>query len=134
MSEQVSIRYEIKGKRMRLPFIELTEKILGKDYELSIAFVSPRVSKQLNTKYRGKPHSTNILSFPLGKKTGELILDQKKITAEAPQFGLSTKNFTLYLLIHGMLHLKGYSHGSTMEKYERKFLRQFTVPLPENLA
>jgi len=31
-----------------------------------------------------------------------------------------------YLFIHGLLHLKGFEHSSTMEKEEKKYMRLFS--------
>lgn len=114
-----------KGKLPRLPFVLLKEKILGKDYTLSIAVVSSKKSKELNLKHRGKNKPTNILSFPLSKKSGELILELGVIDTEYEKFNMTRKNFIGFLLIHGMLHLKGMDHGSTMERYEKKYKNEF---------
>jgi ssRNA-specific RNase YbeY (16S rRNA maturation enzyme) len=40
-------------------------------------------------------------------------------------FGMTMRTFTAFLVIHGMLHLKGLEHGSTMETAERKYMKQF---------
>ncbi len=126
--EKVSITYiQTKGKLPRLPFVQMKEAILGKNYDLSIACVSPLISKKLNNTYRGKNKPTNILSFPLSKKDGELVLDLALIKKEAPKFERSYRRFVGFLLIHGMLHLKGMQHGSTMEGKERKFLKKFEL-------
>jgi len=123
----VSIAYTAKGKLPRLPFVRMKDAILGKKYELSIACVPSAISRKLNRTYRKKDKPTNILSFPLSKNGGELVLDVALIKHEAPAFGLSYRKFAGLLLIHGMLHLKGMQHGSTMESKERKFLKKFEL-------
>jgi probable rRNA maturation factor len=89
--------------------------------------------RKLNRTYRSKDKPTNVLSFPLSKNSGELILTPSVIAREAPKFGISVRAMTIYLAIHGLLHLKGMDHGSTMENRERKFLTEFGVPLPNTL-
>ena len=114
------------GKRPSLPFARLKEAILGKSYSLSIALVTPEQSHAINKQYRDKDKPTNVLSFPLSKNSGELILDIETSCADAPNFDMSKTKFLLFLVIHGMLHLKGMDHGSTMEKAEQKFLKKFS--------
>lgn len=115
-----------KGPLPRVPFLALKDAILGKKYELSISFVSPAISHKWNKQYRGKDKPTNVLSFPLSKKSGELLLCESVMKKEAPDFEMPYRKFMIFLLIHGMLHLKGMDHGSTMERKERKFLKEFS--------
>lgn len=114
-----------KGKLPRLPFDSIREKILGSKYELSVTFLTPSAQKKLNKKYRGKNKSTNILSFPLSKKNGEITFDLSLVKKESKNFDMTYSQFLKYLFIHGCLHLKGYEHSSTMEKEERKYLKIF---------
>jgi probable rRNA maturation factor len=129
----IQIVQKTKGKLERLPFARMKEAILGTRYELSIAIVGNTLSKKLNRTYRGKDKPTNVLSFPLSKNSGELILTPSVIAREAPKFGVSVRVMTAYLVIHGMLHLKGLDHGSTMESRERQLLMKFGFSLPNTL-
>ncbi len=122
--EYLSIRGTI-GKLKDLPISLLKEDILGKDYELSVAFVGPRTSRKLNRTYREKDYPTNVLSFPLDKKTGELVLCMEVIKKEFKKWDKNLFEFTGFLVIHGMLHLKGMDHGSIMEKQEQKFYAKY---------
>lgn len=96
--------------------------ILGKEYSLSIAFVTPKISRELNKKYRKKDRATNILSFALSKNLGELVLCKSVIKTEAKKQGQTIDQWTGFLVIHGMLHLKGLDHGKKMEKLENTYL------------
>lgn len=124
-SDTLSITRMTKGKLPGLPFLRVKNAVLGAAYDLSIVFATPALSRKLNKHYRGKDHPTNILSFPLSKTSGELIISLAKVRADAPAFGKSYENFLGFLLIHGMLHLKGYEHGSTMERHEARFAKKF---------
>lgn len=126
MSTNCEIINKTKGTLPRVPFAKVKDAILGKDYELSIASVSKAESKRLNGTLRGKDYPTNILSFPLSKDSGEIILQMDKVKADAPNFDMNLKKFLLFLFIHGCLHLKGFEHSSIMEKEERKFLKKFS--------
>lgn len=123
----ISFIYKTKGKLPRLPFANMKNEILGEDYELTIVSATNNLSKKLNNEYRQKNYPTNILSFPLSKKEGEIILDLKTIKKEAPSFNMSYTNFLGFLVIHGMLHLKGMEHGSTMERQEKKWCKKFSI-------
>lgn len=105
-------------------FDKLKDDILGKDYSLSIAFVGPKKSQEINKLYRQKDKPTNVLSFPLSKDTGEIILCKSVIRKEAKSFDMTPDKFLFFLVIHGMLHLKGYDHGELMEKKEKFYLKK----------
>lgn len=115
-----SIKNTGKGRLPRLPFLDIKNEVLGTEYDLSLVFARNSLSKKLNKEHRGKDKPTNVLSFPLSKDSGEIFIDTEKARAEAGEFG---KNFTTHvghLFIHGLLHLKGLDHGSTMDKEEEK--------------
>lgn len=114
-----------KGKLPSLPFVRLRDAILGPDYELSIMFATPAVSRALNKQYRDKDYPTNILSFPLSKKSGEIVISLAKARADAKNFDKPYPKFLGYLLIHGMLHLKGFDHGSRMDTQEELYSKKF---------
>jgi len=127
---KLSIRNTTKGKPPRLPFELLDtmrKHILGTAYELSVAYVSKEESRRLNKTLRQKDSPTNVLSFSLSKTSGELIMHLPLLKKQAPLFHLSEKKFFIYLLIHGMLHLKGHVHNATMDKEEARLCRKFEV-------
>jgi probable rRNA maturation factor len=131
MAEDFSISNISKAKYPVLPFFDLKNDILGKNYSLSIAMVTEKISCEINTRYRRKNKSTNVLSFPLSKNEGELILCPKVIKRESKDkeknFGKNYRDLFGFLVIHGMLHLKGYEHGSKMESEEEKYKKIFKI-------
>src|SRR3989344_8442460 len=112
-------------KAMR--FEELKNDILGKDYSLSIAFVSEKKSREINKKYRNKDKPTNVLSFALRPNEGELVLCKAVIKRETKIFGKNFDQLLRFLVIHGMLHLKGMKHGERMEKFEKVYCEKFRI-------
>jgi probable rRNA maturation factor len=110
-----------------LPFVQIKDAVLGKDYELSLVFVTPKEVARLNTTYRNKPLATDILSFPLDKNSGEIFMNMEEVKKESKKFERELKNFIQFLFIHGCVHLKGFTHGSRMESEERKFRKEFGV-------
>jgi probable rRNA maturation factor len=115
-----------KGTLPRVPFLALKEKILGKKYELSIRFAAPSEAQALNMLHRGKDYIPNTLSFPLSTHSGEIILCRSAMRREYKQFEMTYDDYLVFIIIHSMLHLKGYEHGSTMERTEQRLLKIFT--------
>jgi probable rRNA maturation factor len=128
-----SITNKTKSTLPRVSFVNIKNIVLGKNYSLSLVFIGERKSAELNLSYRNKNKPTNILSFPLDKKTpvcagrGEIFITQKVAKKEAVLFNRKPDNFIVFLFIHGLLHLKGMEHGSRMERAEAKLCKQFRV-------
>ena len=125
MQGEFSLINITKGKLPSLPFVQIKDDILGQDYNLSIAFVGEAKSKELNKRYRNKDKSTNILSFALSKNAGELVLCPNVIKKEYKNFDRKLPEFIGFLVIHGMLHLKGFEHSSKMERAEQKYDQRY---------
>lgn len=119
------IANKTKGKRPRLPFSRITDLVLGPDYDLSLVFIGSKRSQKLNREYRGRDYPANVLSFPLSEDAGEMFIDLTEARKQASSFDLPYQKFVGYLFIHGLLHLKGYTHGSKMEREEMRIRRQF---------
>lgn len=110
-----------------LPYHDIMRKILGNTYELSVACIGRTRARRLNKELRNKDKVANVLSFPLSKQSGEITLCLEKIKSEAKKFNHSYKQHTAFLFIHGLLHLKGMEHGSTMEREEQKMMRAYNL-------
>lgn len=108
-----------------VPFLRIKESLIGKNYSLTIIFCTPEESRIRNKTYRGKDYPTNILSFPLDDTTGEIYICLSVARADAKKFDMSYHKFLHLLVIHGILHLKGHEHGSTMDTLEETYLQKF---------
>ncbi|HEY4505629.1 MAG TPA: rRNA maturation RNase YbeY [Candidatus Paceibacterota bacterium] len=126
-TENFNITNRTKSTVPPVPFANIKNVALGKKYSLSLVFIGEAESRKLNNSYRGKNKPTNILSFPLDKKTGEIFITLKVAGKEAKDFGRKLPNFIAFLFIHGLMHLKGYRHGCTMERAESKLCKKFGV-------
>lgn len=125
--ENFSISYTTKGKLPRLPFVDVKNDILGKDYCLSIAVVTKSQAQKLNILYRGKDYVPNILSFSLTKKSGEIILHLPTIKKEYKNFEMTLNEYILYLCIHGCVHLLGHDHGRKMTALETLYKKKYKI-------
>ena len=112
---------------------KIAKKILGKKFDLSLAFIDDKRMRVLNKTYRKKDETTDILSFKLDKNSGEILISKKTAARKAESYRLKAKSYLDYLVIHGSLHLKGLRHGVIMEKQEKKFCKFFKITLPNFL-
>lgn len=122
---------ESEGKRLQDLAREILKFLGHKGAVVEINLIKGSVMRSLNRKFRGKDSTTNVLSFEAprnfprlpGKATrflGEIYLDPTYIRRRGENIE--------YLLIHGLLHLLGFSHERyddriNMTRLEKKLLR-----------
>ena len=123
----LSITQETTGKLPSLPFLDMKNSILGKKYELSLVFMNKKHAIEMHKEWKSKNDPVNILSFPLSKNEGEILVSLDKAKTECKKFGQTYENYVGFLFIHGCVHLKGFSHGSKMETVEKKFRKKFKI-------
>jgi len=85
--------------------------------ELTIRLVENEESAALNFQYRNKQGPTNVLSFPFEPLTdlplpllGDLIICAPLVVKEARTQGKAVRAHWAHLVVHGVLHLRGYDH------------------------
>jgi len=86
--------------------------------EFSVAFVSDRRMKELNSFFRGKDSTTDVLSFPHEpdefdndpSNLGDIVISANQAARQADENGLTLENEIKQLILHGLLHLCGYDH------------------------
>ena len=115
-----------------MPFERTAKVVLGEKFDLSLVFIGTSRSKTLNQKYRGKSYAANVLAFPISENSAEIFITLPLARAEAGKFGMIFEKFVFYLFIHALCHLKGFEHGSTMEREEKKILRKFKINVEKN--
>lgn len=125
--DNFTITNKTKTNTPRVDFLNIKNAGLGKNYSLSLVFIGEKKSKELNFAYRGKNKPTNILSFPLSKTSGEIFICMNVARREAKSFDRKLDNFIAFLFIHGLTHLKGLTHGDTMERAEIKLRKKFKI-------
>src|SRR3954466_6893649 len=104
----------------------IAERVLP-GWEVSLVFVSPTTARRLNKKLRGKSYTPNVLSYKAGAKHGEILICREVAKKQAPEYGMGYQKFVLFLFIHGLLHLEGRRHGTTMERREQELLQEFSM-------
>lgn len=111
--------------KTNIPFLDIKNEILGKDYKLSLSLVGEKRARQINQNSRNKDYVPNVLSFPLAKKVGEIYLTPAMAKKEAATLNHAFKKHLTFLYIHGLLHLRGLDHGTKMESLEKKYLAKY---------
>jgi probable rRNA maturation factor len=91
---------------------------------VTIRIVGRGEGRRLNERFRRKGYATNVLSFAYGR-TGDIVLCHPLIAREAREQRKSVRAHYAHLVVHGMLHLRGYAHGRRMEDHEIRVLRRF---------
>lgn len=89
--------------------------------ELGLAFVGPEEIRALKREHLAIDEVTDVLSFPidgrdelpegLPRQLGDVVLCPEVVGSEWRR-----------PLVHGLLHLLGYEHGSEMEERESRYL------------
>src|SRR5690606_19697534 len=105
------------------------QKILKKEKDLVVVFVTEAKMKQLNFQFRKKNKPTDILSFdPIEDNVlGELVLCLPVLKRQAKEHELSLNHEIGYMLIHGILHLLGYDHETNSKDAKIMFDIQDTL-------
>ena len=117
----LSIQNLTRTKLSKAQF-ERARTLVLPSWDISLAFVGPARAQTLNKSLRRKTYTPNVLSYEVGPHSGEIIICPSVAKKQAPEYGMSASAFSLLLFIHGLFHLKGMAHGTTMEKSERAIL------------
>lgn len=120
----LDIRNFTRSSIPRFPYAAALATILP-DWELSLVFVGRTRAQKMNIALRNKDYVPNVLSYEVGKKSGEIVICLEVAKKQAPDYDLSYTHFVGFLFIHGCLHLKGMRHGDTMDAKERLILERF---------
>ena len=96
---------------------------------LTLRVVGTREGRRLNSLFRKKDRATNVLSFPLDGE-GDIVLCHPVVAREARAQGKRVAAHYAHLVVHGVLHLRGFEHGREMERREVRILRGFGVADP----
>jgi len=106
----------------------LTQLELG-NVELSVLLCDDVFIRELNRGYRGKDKPTDVLSFPLvddnavGKRMlGDVVISVETAGRQAQKHGKTLLDEATTLLVHGILHLLGYSHENDKDELKMNTL------------
>ncbi|MBV5309915.1 rRNA maturation RNase YbeY [Chromatium okenii] len=115
--------------------------------ELTIRIVNQIESATLNREYRGIDRPTNVLSFPfelppgiapddpIADLLGDIVICAAVVEREAQEQQKTLIAHWAHLVVHGVLHLRGYDHlnddeAEQMETLETQILSDLGFPSP----
>ena len=127
----VTVQYAVP--RRGVPSAALLRKwaLTASFSEVNLRIVGEREGRNLNRTFRKINRATNVLSF----HTGDIVLCHPVIRREAKAQGKSLAAHYAHLVVHGVLHLRGYAHekkrdAARMEAREIRLLRRLGVRNP----
>ncbi len=133
-------RLPIDAKRLELAVHEILLEAGITVGELSLVVVDDPTIHELNRKHLDHDYPTDVLSFCLeespGRIVGEVIVSADTAIENASDYGWQAESELLLYVIHGTLHLVGYSdkgdeETSAMRSAEAKYLLRCGIEVPE---
>ncbi len=112
---------------------------------LSIKLSNDISIRKINLKWKGLDKPTNVLSFPNREKfniyetnmiyLGDIILAYETIEKERKIKKIDLQKHLAHILVHGILHLKGYTHKNIedtklMQNEEIRILKNLKIQNP----
>ncbi len=106
----------------------------GRKAELALRVVDEAEMAELNLRYRHRQGATNVLSFPFEAPEGvapgflgDVVVCAPVVRREASEQGKPEAAHWAHMIVHGVLHLRGYDHltseeAERMEARERRIL------------
>lgn len=106
--------------------------------EVSITIVSDKEIQEINRAYRGINQPTDVISFEIqddlddlppdvqdqvGNMLGDIIVSIDRAREQATEYNHSVEREVGFLVVHGFLHLLGYTHD-TEEEEQQMFTKQ----------
>ncbi len=113
-----------------------------KQKNITVRLVDETESQALNKQFRGRDRPTNVLSFPSEVPRdiepdylGDIVICAPVVEQEARDQNKVLNAHWAHMLVHGLLHLKGYDHLNTleaeeMESREKQILQAMGFPDP----
>lgn len=130
----IESRFPADRGKIRDFVVQYISKRLGGSVEVGISIVGDRKMKALNSHYRNKPETTDVLSFPIDDpsassrkdiqvgfsqdksapdktmRLGDVIISYPQVILEAADTNTMVDEKLEFLIAHGLDHLMGIHH------------------------
>ena len=118
-------------------FVSRAQRASRLQGRVNVLITTSAEMKSLNRRFRGKDKPTDVLSFPaepdLKKQfAGEIAISAEIAAQNARALGHTPAEEIKILILHGLLHLRGYDHecdNGTMARREKQLRAQLRLPL-----
>jgi probable rRNA maturation factor len=93
--------------------------------EFAVVVSSDAAVRRANSRFRGLPKATDVLSFPDGEngRLGDILISAQRAQRQAEEHGHSVDEEIKILVLHGLLHLLGHDHESDNGEMKRAEIR-----------
>ena len=145
----VLIQKEAKWKTTEINTVRKVLKVTKiKRDGLTIRLSNDKDVRVFNLKWKGVNKPTNILSFLSNDKVfsfennmvylGDIIISYDTLLKEVKNKKIDFQHHLSHILIHGILHLKGYTHEKEndtrlMQNEEKRLLKNLNIRNPYNI-
>ena len=127
--ESLSRKFQGLEKKVQAVVRPALRRLKKQSTRVDVYLISEAGMRALNKRFRERKRSTNVLSFkePKGFPHPEATTSYLGEIYLAPDYVRRKKENLEYLLVHGLLHLLGYTHLKKndrirMERLEKKLL------------
>ena len=105
-NRQRGVKLDAEGLRRKLRAILVANGLTFRT--LGIILVSDRHISAFNRRFCGHPGPTDVISFPQGRRSGEILISVETAGRQAVERAHSLERELLVLALHGALHLSGH--------------------------
>jgi probable rRNA maturation factor len=117
-------------------FVTRARRAAGLRAAVNVLVTSSAEMKSLNRRFGGKDEATDVLSFPASPNharrfAGEIAISADIAVRNARSLGHAAGVEIKILVLHGILHLRGYDHErdrGQMARKEQKLRRELHLP------
>lgn len=110
-----SPQQRIPSARTLTQFLSDARRLVKIRGQVTVLLTTDKAIRRLNSRFRGKNKSTDVLSFPAStagpiKVAGDLAISIPTAGRQALAEGHDLSTEVKVLILHGLLHLAGYDH------------------------
>lgn len=135
-------RFPFRQQKKLHLICDLVDKVVGElPGMVNLVFCDDKTVHRLNRDYRQKDKVTDVLTFTYYGEDqlkspdqdfllGEVVLSIPQTKRQAKEYGVTFESEVYKLVIHGLLHLRGYDHEKdtdyrVMKLLEEKIMKSF---------
>ncbi len=136
----------VPGKEDFVSWARAALSDIDQGVEMVVRIVDEPESRDLNSRYRGKDKPTNVLSFPFeappeidSSHLGDLVICAPVVRREAREQCKQEQDHWAHMVVHGILHLRGFDHetdeeAQAMEALEKQILSGLGIQDPYRIT
>jgi len=132
MNRQKELKIDVHKLRRNLK--RLMKELGCENGEIGLVLVDDREIREINKTYLDRDRPTNVISFAMTEGEfsavnpmllGDIVLSVETAKRDATVDGMDFSAELDFLLIHGLLHLRGYDHeGSNLEMAQKMRIKE----------